>query len=82
MVGTDHNWQLLFGSTRLLNLTDLSLGTWYYTSIWHRSIVFVLCCVTGIAFPTCISINNCICHFSPLKTDPEVVIKDGDLVKM
>ncbi|KAK2175890.1 hypothetical protein NP493_700g00003 [Ridgeia piscesae] len=36
----------------------------------------------GIAFPTCISINNCICHFSPLKTDPEVVIKDGDLVKI
>jgi len=36
----------------------------------------------GIAFPTCISINNCICHFSPLKSDPEVLIADGDLVKI
>lgn len=36
----------------------------------------------GIAFPTCISANNCICHFSPLKSDPDYVLKDGDLVKM
>merc|ERR1719458_2178815 len=21
--------------------------------------------VKGIAFPTCISVNNCICHYSP-----------------
>lgn len=37
---------------------------------------------TGVAFPTCVSLNNCICHFSPLKSDPPVVIKDGDVVKM
>jgi methionine aminopeptidase len=36
----------------------------------------------GIAFPTCISANNTICHFSPLKSDPDYQIKDGDLVKM
>ncbi|CAL1542583.1 unnamed protein product [Lymnaea stagnalis] len=36
----------------------------------------------GIAFPTCVSINNCICHFSPLKSDPPVTIKDGDVVKI
>ncbi|TRY54340.1 hypothetical protein DNTS_021314 [Danionella cerebrum] len=36
----------------------------------------------GIAFPTCVSVNNCVCHFSPLKSDPEETIKDGDLVKI
>ncbi|GFS04234.1 proliferation-associated protein 2G4-like [Elysia marginata] len=36
----------------------------------------------GIAFPTCVSINNCICHFSPLKSDPAVLINDGDVVKI
>jgi len=36
----------------------------------------------GIAFPTCVSVNNCICHFSPLKSDPGVELKDGDLVKI
>lgn len=36
----------------------------------------------GIAFPTCLSVNNCVCHFSPLASDTDVVIKDGDLVKM
>ncbi|KAH9490552.1 Proliferation-associated protein 2G4 [Bulinus truncatus] len=36
----------------------------------------------GVAFPTCVSINNCICHFSPLKSDPPVIIKDGDVVKI
>lgn len=36
----------------------------------------------GIAFPTCVSVNNCICHFSPIPKDPDVILKDGDLVKM
>lgn len=36
----------------------------------------------GISFPTCISANNCICHFSPLKSDPDYTIKDGDLLKI
>ena len=36
----------------------------------------------GIAFPCCISVNACICHFSPLKSDNDVVLKAGDLVKL
>ncbi|KAL3983043.1 DNA-binding protein 42 kDa [Acanthocheilonema viteae] len=36
----------------------------------------------GIAMPTCISINNCVCHFSPLRSDPPVIIKDGQMVKI
>ncbi|KAM9829701.1 proliferation-associated protein 2G4-like [Syngnathus typhle] len=36
----------------------------------------------GIAFPTCVSVNNCVCHHSPLKSDPDVALKDGDLVKV
>lgn len=36
----------------------------------------------GIAFPTCLSINNCICHFSPARNDPDYELKDGDVVKV
>jgi len=36
----------------------------------------------GVAFPTCVSVNNCICHFSPLNSEPDVVLKDGDMVKL
>jgi curved DNA binding protein len=36
----------------------------------------------GIAFPTCISANNCICHFSPLLTEPDYELKEGDLIKI
>ncbi|CAI8023546.1 Proliferation-associated protein 2G4 [Geodia barretti] len=36
----------------------------------------------GIAFPTCVSINNCVCHFSPLKSDPPVCLTAGDLFKI
>jgi len=36
----------------------------------------------GIAFPTCISVNNCACHFSPLPGDPSYVIKARDVVKI
>lgn len=35
----------------------------------------------GIAFPTCISVNNTICHFSPLGSD-ETVLEGNDVVKM
>ena len=38
--------------------------------------------VKGIAFPTCISVNNCICHFSLLTTEPDVTLANGDLVKI
>uniref|UniRef100_A0A2I3H9B1 Peptidase M24 domain-containing protein n=1 Tax=Nomascus leucogenys TaxID=61853 RepID=A0A2I3H9B1_NOMLE len=36
----------------------------------------------GIAFPTRISVNNCVCHFSPLKSDQDYSLKEGDLVKI
>jgi len=36
----------------------------------------------GIAFPTCVSINNCINHFSPLLSDQDATIKEGDVVKI
>ncbi|TRY68376.1 hypothetical protein TCAL_12211 [Tigriopus californicus] len=36
----------------------------------------------GIAFPCCVSVNNCICHYSPLSTDPDVKLQDGDMVKI
>uniref|UniRef100_G1Q6C5 Peptidase M24 domain-containing protein n=1 Tax=Myotis lucifugus TaxID=59463 RepID=G1Q6C5_MYOLU len=35
----------------------------------------------GIAFPTSISVNNC-CHFSPLKSNQDYILKKGDLVKI
>jgi len=35
----------------------------------------------GIAFPTCISVNNCVGHFSPLP-ESEEVFKEGDLIKI
>src|SRR5699024_2586485 len=43
----------------------------------------------GVAFPTCISVNNCICHYSPLKSDKgkkefmeRDILKDGDVAKI
>lgn len=36
----------------------------------------------GISFPTCVSVNNCICHFSPLVGDADIILKEGDMVKM
>ncbi|GFT09780.1 proliferation-associated protein 2G4 [Nephila pilipes] len=36
----------------------------------------------GIAFPTCVSVNNCICHFSPLKSEADFIFSDGDVVKL
>ncbi|KAG6467545.1 ERBB-3 BINDING PROTEIN 1-like [Zingiber officinale] len=35
----------------------------------------------GVAFPTCISINNTVCHFSPLGND-ENVLEENDIVKI
>ncbi|CAG8621089.1 5363_t:CDS:2 [Diversispora eburnea] len=38
----------------------------------------------GVAFPTCVSVNHIICHFSPLLSDPEgtETLKNGDLAKI
>ncbi|KAK3007018.1 hypothetical protein RJ639_016215 [Escallonia herrerae] len=35
----------------------------------------------GVAFPTCISVNNTVCHFSPLAGD-ELVLEEGDMLKI
>ena len=35
----------------------------------------------GVAFPTCLSVNNVVCHFSPLASD-EAVLEEGDILKM
>ena len=42
----------------------------------------------GIAFPTCLSVNNICGHYSPLTSDANEkeignsILNDGDLVKM
>lgn len=36
----------------------------------------------GIAFPVCISVNECVCHNSPLTTDTGLTLKDEDMVKI
>jgi len=36
----------------------------------------------GIGFPTCISVNNTVCHFSPTAVDPDVTLAADDLVKI
>ncbi len=35
----------------------------------------------GIAFPTCVSVNECVGHYSPLKSESKS-LADGDSVKM
>ncbi|KAF5947673.1 hypothetical protein HYC85_013630 [Camellia sinensis] len=35
----------------------------------------------GVAFPTCVSVNNTLCHFFPLASD-EVMLEEGDMVKI
>jgi hypothetical protein len=70
----------------------------YYANVWpyliplplcvlylyyvHMFILFMPLSFAGIAFPTSVSVNNCVCHFSPLRSDAEIILKDGDLVKM
>lgn len=36
----------------------------------------------GIAFPTCISVNNIVGHFCPAQKDDASVLKEGDVVKI
>jgi len=36
----------------------------------------------GVAFPTCISVNNCAGHYSPLSDDRSVILQEGDVVKI
>lgn len=36
----------------------------------------------GVGFPTCVSVNHIVCHFSPLESDPDMTLADGDVVKI
>jgi len=36
----------------------------------------------GLAFPTCLSVNECVCHFSPLTSESGDPLKAGDVVKI
>eukprot|EP01012_Entosiphon_sulcatum_P016432 TRINITY_DN2135_c0_g1_i1.p1 TRINITY_DN2135_c0_g1~~TRINITY_DN2135_c0_g1_i1.p1 ORF type:complete len:443 (+),score=93.99 TRINITY_DN2135_c0_g1_i1:24-1331(+) len=36
----------------------------------------------GIAFPTCVNVNEVVCHFSPLESEPDIIIKAGDVVRV
>lgn len=36
----------------------------------------------GVAFPTCVSLNECVCHNSPLESEMGDVLSNGDLVKL
>ena len=36
----------------------------------------------GLAFPTCVSVNNCVGHYSPLRSEGDAALKKGDMVKI
>ena len=36
----------------------------------------------GVAFPTCISVNECVANNSPLNSEPQEPLKEGDVVKV
>lgn len=36
----------------------------------------------GTAFPTCVSLNNCVGHYSPLVSEDKMVVAEGDVVKI
>lgn len=36
----------------------------------------------GVAFPTCISLNECVCHNSPLESESSQTLAAGDVVKI
>ena len=36
----------------------------------------------GVSFPCAISPNDLICHYSPTASDPKIILKNGDLIKI
>lgn len=46
--------------------------------------VYLHCVNAGLAFPTSVSVNNCVAHFSPLASDPlsAQTLAKGDVVKL
>ncbi len=69
-----------FRQSPSVSLTQHSLVHSFIHSLTHS--LSLSLSLAGIAFPTCVSVNNCVCHYSPLKSDPDLIVKDGDLVKM
>lgn len=70
--------------TRLLDLCQLgdrliqeSVQNVYTNKVNGKSID------KGIAFPCCVSVNDCLCHFSPISSEhTEDVLEEGDWVKI
>ena len=56
----------------------------FFENIWILKIIERVHSIlpSGIAFPCCISVNNTICHFSPLQSEPDYSLLDGDMVKL
>jgi len=36
----------------------------------------------GVAFPTCLSVNECVCHNSPLESEEQPALENGDSIKI
>ena len=36
----------------------------------------------GVAFPTCVSVNSIVAHYSPLESEDKTELANGDMVKM
>ena len=51
-------------------------------SLMQHSIMSHVLLFQGIAFPTCLSVNHAICHFSPLVSEADQTLEEGDMVKI
>ena len=67
----------IFGISALTAIKFLNVI--YRAEVPLRKVINLI--ASGIAFPTCISVNNVICHYSPLISEPDTVLADGDMVK-
>lgn len=59
------------------------LSSYFEFFVWNRqtSKVYIRTIEKGVAFPTCVSVNNTVCHFSPLAADKSI-LEENDIVKM
>eukprot|EP00668_Euglena_longa_P010676 GGOE01012932.1.p2 GENE.GGOE01012932.1~~GGOE01012932.1.p2 ORF type:complete len:403 (-),score=88.69 GGOE01012932.1:178-1386(-) len=64
----------------LCELGDNTL-TQMLTKVYHKHDHLPTKTVRGIAFPTCINVNEIVCHYSPLP-EGQVPLKAGDVVKI
>ena len=56
------------------NLLKMQNYHWIFEFL-NKSCNFYLSFFLGIAFPCCISVNNCICHYSPLNSEADTVMQ-------